>query len=150
MEGEEEVTPKSLPSTDREWLTEIAAAYRDAASAKWFGVLTKGSPIRESEYCHLAPHVCLKFRGIKASKVKRFRIVEGVLASMEATISNGDGGEYIQKSPVMAFAFCYLAAHFVLDLLDEQSVATTMDMCVTHEDELTNLLKSEVPPPARR
>ena len=129
------------PTTDQEWLAEIASAWRDAASAKWFGLLTAGRPIRKSEYCHLAPHVCLKFRGIKAGKIKRFRVVEGVLASMEATMTDGDGGQYIKKSPLLAFAFCYLAAHLMLDLLDEQTVECTMDMCVAHEDELMQLVK---------
>ena len=131
----------TLPTTDQEWLADIASAYQDAASAKCFGLVTVVRPIRKDEYCHLAPHVYLEFRGIKAGKIKRFQVVEGVLASMEATMTDGDGGQYIEKSPLLAFAFCYLAAHLMLDLLDEQTVECTMDMCVAHEDELMQLVK---------
>ena len=130
---------RPLPTTNQGWLRDIAWAYRDAAEAKWFGVLAKGGPIRVDEYFHMAPLVCIKFRGIKADEARRKKIIEGALSSYVATTSRGEGGDYIEGSPLLAFTFCYLAAHFVVDLMDEAAVGRVMDFCLAHEDELAGL-----------
>src|ERR1039457_4112515 len=104
----------ALPATDQEWLKDIALAYRDAATDR-LGLFSKGRPMQVGGYFHLAPLVCIKLRRITATAAKRDRVVEGVLASYVATTSRTEGGEHLKKSPLLAFAFCYLAAHFVLD-----------------------------------
>lgn len=52
--------------------------YRDAKEAQPFGELV-GEPIAQSDLFHLAPHVFFKFRGLRSSKRKRNKIVEGAL-----------------------------------------------------------------------
>jgi hypothetical protein len=42
-------------------------------------------------------------------------------------------------SPQLAFAFCYLAAHYGLDLVDEGTVDATMDFIVRNERRLAKL-----------
>ena len=56
--------PRQLPRTPAEWLKEIRLAIADARKAKPFGILT-GHRITDADLFHLAPHVCLKFRGRK-------------------------------------------------------------------------------------
>ena len=55
---------RPLPQTPAQWLTEIVLAIADAAGAIPFGPMT-GTEITTSTLFHLAPLVCLKFRGKK-------------------------------------------------------------------------------------
>ena len=110
-----------LPASSDEWLEDIARAYRDAKEAQPFGELM-GEPIPEDKLFHLAPHVFIKFRKIRAPQRKRDEIVKGTLASYLATMDEGSGGDEFKNSPLLSFVFCYLAAHFVADLLDKETV----------------------------
>ena len=56
--------------------------------------------------------------------------MEGTLASYVVTMDEGAGRDELRDSPFLSFAFCYLAAHFVGDLLDETAVQGLMDVCV--------------------
>lgn len=102
-----------------------------------------GDPIAESDLFHLAPQVFFRFRGLRSSKRKRSEIVEGTLASYVATIDAGTGRGELEDSPVLSFAFCYLAAHFVAGLLDEASVERVMDLCVTGKSDLERLVEED-------
>ena len=63
---------RPLPRTPAAWLKEIKLAIADAAEAEPFGQAI-GEPITLANLFHLAPHVCLKFRGRKSTgKVVRF------------------------------------------------------------------------------
>ena len=99
-----------------------------------------GEPIAESELFHLAPQVFLKFSDLRLSKRKRTEIVEGALASYVATMDEGTGRGELRDTPVLSFAFCYLAAHFVAGLLDETSVEHVMDLCVAGKNDLERLV----------
>lgn len=125
----------SLPASCDEWLDEIARAYAAAAEAIPFGVFTTGAPLAEKDLFHLAPHICLKFR--RLPEARRDQIVKGTLASYVATTSMRTAAAgVLRRSPLLAFAFCYLAAHFVAGLLDEESAARTMDLCLDNEKAL--------------
>ena len=67
----------ALPGTDEGWLSEIARAYRDAAEAKWFGLLTKGRPIRDSEYFHLAARGGSRLAAIRSGDDRSWPYVVG-------------------------------------------------------------------------
>ena len=99
-----------------------------------------GEPIAESNLFHLAPQVFFKFRELRPSKQKRTEIVEGTLASYVVTMDEGTGRGELHESPILSFAFCYLAAHFVAGLLDEASVERVMDLCVTGKNDLNRLV----------
>ena len=107
---------RPIAESKEQWLSEITEAYLDAKEAIPFGAIT-GSEITENELFHLAPSVCLKFRGIKDSKKNRKKATEAALSSY---IANEDANNGVLQNPVMAFAFCYVLAHYGLELLDDE------------------------------
>ncbi|MEW6235346.1 MAG: hypothetical protein AB1656_08175 [Candidatus Omnitrophota bacterium] len=130
---------RRLPKTRQEWLQDMALAYKDASEAKVFGELTRGYPLTDAELFHLAPHVCIKFRGLDVDQERRSEIVEGTLASYVAT-EDAEGGEFLHKSPLFAFCFCYLAAHYVADLMEEELVCAMMDYCLENLNRFEKLI----------
>ena len=128
-----------LPASSDEWLEDIARAYLDAKEAQPVGELA-GEPFSDDKLFHLAPHVFIKFRKIRASPRKRDEIVKGTLASYVVTMDEGSGGDELKNSPLLSFVFCYLAAHFVADLLEKEAVESLMDMCVERRGELAGLI----------
>ena len=116
-------------------MQEIARAYLDAKETQPFGE-AMGEPIADSDLFHLAPQVFFKFRNVRTSERRRAEIVEGALASYVVTTDEGAGGDELRDSALLSFAFCYLAAHFVADLLDQATVEHLMDVCVTRKSDL--------------
>ena len=53
---------RSIPRTPEGWLLEIRLAIKDAREIEQFSTLT-GERITDANLFHLAPLVCLKFRG---------------------------------------------------------------------------------------
>ena len=117
------------PTTPDEWLAEIRLAIADARETGPFGDLI-GQPITDANLFHLAPLVCMKFRGLDhRDEELRRKVTEGALANYVAN-SNPDGIDHgLEKRPLMAFAMCYIAAHYVLDLIDEREAETVLDYC---------------------
>lgn len=119
------------PTTPKEWLQEIRAAIADAGETKPFGTLTR-HPITDSDLFHLAPLVCLKFRGRKTKGPEAKRVIETALANYVVN-SDPDGIDHGLKSkPRLAFALCYVAAHLALDLLNEQEAEAVLHYCEEH------------------
>lgn len=118
-----------IPDIPSGWLNEIVAAYGDAREAIPFGALT-GQNITEGELYHVAPVVCLKVREIPRSEARLKQATDAALASYVATTGLGDGS---LEDPRMAFAFCYVASHLGLDLIDEQGAAALLDYLAEHE-----------------
>ncbi len=110
------------PKTPDAWLAEIAKAYLDALETIPFGALT-GDKIEEKELFHLAPALCLKFRGIKTTEDNLKMATDAALSSFVATEDSVDNLFEISQ---MAFAFCYLASHFGLDLVDNDTLSEAM------------------------
>jgi hypothetical protein len=110
------------PKTPEAWLEEIAKAYLDAIETMQFGALT-GDKIDEKEFFHLAPSLCLKFRGIKNTEENLKIATEAALSSFVATKDSVDN---LFEIPQMAFAFCYLASHFGLDLIEKSKLSEAM------------------------
>ena len=75
-----------------------------------------GAELKESSLFQLAPLVCLKFRGLSKSK-KNTKIASD--ASLCSYVATKEQCPEIFKSPQMSFAFCYVASHFGLDLINE-------------------------------
>ena len=120
---------RPLPKNPVEWLEEIRDAMLDAYDTKPFGVLT-GHPITNADLFHLAPLVCLKFRGLKTRGPKAKRVIETALANYVAN-SEQHG---LESRPMLAFVLCYLGAHLNLDLLNEQDAETILNYCEEHLD----------------
>lgn len=119
---------RDLPETSEAWLDEIELAIADAT----------GEPvdrlIRESDRAvnlfHLAPLTCLKFRGLDyRDEELRKKVTEGALATYVAN-SSPDGIDHgLESRPLLAFAVCYVTAHYVLDLIDEEQASAALDFC---------------------
>ena len=128
-----------IPNSPEAWLKEIATAYLDALETAQFGKLT-GNKIEENGLFHLGPSVCLKSRGIDHTEKNLKKATDAALSSYVATEEVvGD----LFKIPQMSFAYCYLASHFGLDLLDESSLSEVMNYIKNNSGrllEMTQLL----------
>jgi hypothetical protein len=110
---------RPIPRTPAQWLKEIKLAIADAREAEPFGQLV-GEPITDANLFHLAPLVCLKFRGRKQKGPEANRVTKTALANYIAN-SDPEGIDHgLEQRPMMAFTLCYVAAHLALDLLDEE------------------------------
>ena len=118
-----------LPKTPDEWFDEINRAIADAKEAKPFGLL-EGRRITDSNLFHLAPLVCLKFRGLDfRDEVLRRKVTEGALANYVANTDPEGIDHGLEARPLLAFAMCYVAAHYVLDLIDDREAESVLDYC---------------------
>lgn len=119
---------RPLPRSPKAWLEEIVEAIADAADAKPFGQIV-GKPIKDADLFHLAPLVCLKFRGRELRGREAKRVTETALANYVVN-SDPEGIDHgLKKKPMLAFAVCYVAAHLALDLLDEEDADTILGYC---------------------
>ncbi len=119
---------RPLPRTPAAWLNEIKLAIADAAEAVPFGQ-TIGEPITLANWFHLAPHVCLKFRGRKPTGKEADRVVETALANYVVNSDPKGIDHNLGQRPFMAFVLCYVSAHLALDLLDEQQAEKILIYC---------------------
>ena len=125
---------REQPTTPDEWLDEIRLAIADAREAGPFGQLL-GDPVTDADLFQLPPLVCLKFRGLDCRDEElRKKVTEGALVNYVAN-SNPDGIDHgLESRPLLAFAVCYLTAHYVLDLIDEQEASAALDYCEENMD----------------
>jgi hypothetical protein len=118
---------RPLPKTPDQWLKEIVA-WKDATETKPFAQLT-GTKLADADLFHLAPVVCLKFRGRKLTGKEADKVREGALANYVANTGPEAPVQGLESKPQLAFALCYVAAHLVLDLVDEETAAEILDYC---------------------
>jgi hypothetical protein len=122
---------RQIPRAIAGWRKEIRLAIADAREAKPFGLLI-GEPITDANLFHLAPLVCLKFRGRKLIGRDASRITETALANYVVN-SDPEGVHHgLESKPLLAFAVRYLTAHLALDLLDEQEAEAILNNCEEH------------------
>jgi hypothetical protein len=122
---------RSLPRTREGWLLEIRLAIKDARETEPFSTLT-GERITDANLFHLAPLVCLKFRGRKLIGREADRVTETALANYVVN-SDPDGVDHgLETEPLLAFAICYVTAHLALDLVDDQKAETILNFCEEH------------------
>jgi hypothetical protein len=122
---------RSLPRTLAQWLKEIRLAIADAEDAVPFGELI-GAPITDENLFHLAPAVCLKFRGRKLVGSQADRVTRVALANYVVN-SDPEGVDHqLERRPLMAFALCYVAANLALDLVSEEEAEAVLNYCEKH------------------
>jgi len=122
---------RPLPKTPAHWFKEIKLAIADAAEAFPFGPMA-GTEITPDNLFHLAPLVCLKFRGKKLKGPEADRVIKVALANYVAN-SDPDGIDHgLEQRPLLAFTLCYVAAHLALDLVDEQQAEAILNYCENH------------------
>jgi len=122
---------RALPKTPDQWLKEILLAWKDARETKPFAHPT-GTRLTDADLFHLAPLVCLKFRGRKLTGKEADKVREGALANYVVNTGPEAAVKGLESQPQLAFALCYVAAHLVLDLVDEQTAAEIMGYCEEH------------------
>ena len=106
----------------------------DARDAEPFGKLT-GQRISNVNLFHLAPLVCLKFRGRKLVGREADRVTETALANYVVN-SDPEGVDHgLESKPLLAFAVCYVTAHLALDLVDEKQAEAILNYCEEHLEE---------------
>ena len=126
-----------IPGSPQAWLEEIAMAYKDARETIPFGAFV-GQDIKPDDLFHMAPVICLKFRGLALNGELRKQAAEAALSSYVAT---KDRSPEVLSVPQFAFAFAYLASHFGLGLLDGETVNAVMEYIEEHRDEFLTLSK---------
>jgi hypothetical protein len=117
--------------TPEGWLLEIRLAIKDARETEPFSTLT-GERITDANLFHLAPLVCLKFRGRKLIGREADRVTETALANYVVNSDPEDIDHGLQAKPLLAFAVCYVTAHLALDLIDEQHAEAILNYCEEH------------------
>ncbi len=122
--------PRRLPKNPVEWMEEIRDAMLDACDTEPFGILT-GHPITADNLFHLAPLICLKFRGRKTRGAEADRVAKTALANY---VANSDQ-HGLESRPMLAFVLCYVGAHLALDLLNEQDAEVILNYCEEHLDD---------------
>ena len=124
-----------IPQNKQAWLEEIAKAYIDAYKAIPFGIFVDHE-INPENLFHLAPSVCLKFRGIQNTKKNLKKATDAALASHLAT-------EQIVSDlfdiPQMAFAFAYVTSHYGLGLIDQATSTELLDYIENNLEALLDL-----------
>lgn len=124
---------RSLPRTNAQWLKEIRLAIADASETEPLGRAI-GTPITDANLFHLAPLVCLKFRGKKLAGPEADRVIKTALANYVVN-SDPEGFDHqLKLRPMMAFVLCYVAAHLALDLVTEAQAEAILNYCEEHLD----------------
>lgn len=119
---------RPLPRTSAQWLKEIRLAIADADETKPFGSVV-GSAVTDANLFHLAPLVCLKFRGRKLKEREADRVIKVALANYLANSGSEGMNHGLEQRPLMAFTLCYVTAHLALDLIDEETAETVLAYC---------------------
>jgi len=126
---------RPIPTSNEQWLSELSDAYLDAKAAMPFGSV-QGTEISEADLFHIAPLVCLKFRGIQASEENRKKATDAAIGSY---IANEEANNGILKNAVMAFSFCYILAHYGLKLLNDEASQHILLYIEHHLDSINTL-----------
>lgn len=112
-----------IPENEHCWLKEIAKAYIDALDTVPIAEIAS-KKIKQKDLFHLAPAITIKFRGMKRTKRLLDKVTEGALASY---IANEESHKESLASPIISFAFCYLASHYALGLVTDENVGILMN-----------------------
>jgi hypothetical protein len=125
---------RRIPRTVAGWFKEITLAIVDAQRAELFGTLI-GQRITNANLFHLAPLVCLKFRGRKLVGRQADRVTRTALANYVVN-SDPEGVDHgLESKPLLAFAACYVTAHLALGLVDEKRAEAILNYCEEHLEE---------------
>jgi hypothetical protein len=125
---------RPIPRTVAGWFKEIKLAIADAREAEPFGILI-GEPVTNANLFHLAPLVCLKFRGRKLVGREANRVTKTALATYIVNSDPDSLDHGLESKPLLAFAVCYVTAHLALDLLDEKRAEAILNYCEDHLEE---------------
>ena len=125
---------RDQPTTPDEWFHEIRLAIADASGDEPVDQLIR-EPEEAVNLFHLAPLVCMKFRGLNyRDEALRRKVTEGALANYVANSDPGMNDHGLDSRPLLAFAVCYVTSHYVLDLIHDREAAAVLDYCDENMD----------------
>ena len=120
-----------IPQSPDEWIAEIEEAIDDAGGERLHSGADGGAEGDEGLF-HLAPHVCLKFRGRPRKGAAARKVVEAALATYIANTRPIGTIHRLAGRPQLAFALCYVMSNVMLDIITEDQAQAIMERC---EDE---------------
>jgi hypothetical protein len=91
-----------------------------------------GERITDANLFHLAPLVCLRFRGGKLIGREADRVTESALANYVVNSDPDRMDHDLETRPLLAFVVCYVTAHLALDVVDEQKDGAILNFCEEH------------------
>jgi hypothetical protein len=92
---------------------------------------TRSSPhyrLKETVLSHL-----LKTTDAAIPKIRK-KVTEGALANHVANSCSDRIDHGLDSRPLLAFAVCYITAHYVLDLITEEQASAALDYCDENMD----------------
>lgn len=128
MNNADTSSARPVPAGLAEWLHEINLAWDDAGESEPCGPLV-GMKVTDATMFHLAPMVAFKFRGWKSTGKKAERIRKTALATYVVNTARDAPRKGLDVTPRMAFALVYVAAHFAMDLVDEEKAHELLKYC---------------------
>ena len=94
-----------------------------------------GTEVTAANLFHLAPVVCLKFRGRKLKGREAERVTKVALANYVVNSDPEGINHGLEQCPAMAFTLCYVATHLALYLLNEEQAEAILIYCEDHLEE---------------
>jgi len=131
--------PRPIATSNEGWVIEIMDAYVDAKAAIPFAEAA-GKTMTEADLFHMAALVALKFRDLISCSESQSRARDAAIGSY---IANQDAGNRNLNDPVMAFAFCYVLAHYGLGLLDDEKCQSILLFVETNFAKIKETLASQ-------
>ena len=114
---------RTLPRTTDQWLKEILPAWKDARETKSFGP-PHGHEAYRRRPLPSGSRDLPEVPGRKLTGKEADRVTKGPWQLRRQRRHAG-----LEEKPQLAFALCYVAAHLVLDLVDEQTAGEVMGYC---------------------
>jgi len=119
-----------MPRNPKKWIEEIRKAYADARDSIPFCRLVDPT-FGESELFHLAASIAVKFRGLRSDEKTLEQATEAALITYVANIAEQ---KETLTDPRLAFALCYLASHYGLELVGTATIEDVMALAVQHRE----------------
>lgn len=130
---------RPLAASTEGWVIEMMDAYEDARAAIPFAEAA-GKIVTEADLFHMAPLVCVKFRGLIGSEESLSNARNAAIGSY---IANQEAGNRNLNDPIMAFAFCYILAHYGLGLLNDEKCQETLQFVETNLAKIKSALVAQ-------
>ncbi|MGE3803952.1 MAG: hypothetical protein AB7K24_04670 [Gemmataceae bacterium] len=121
---------KTLPKTLPQWLKEIHEALREAKEP----TKLETPWATKSDIFQMAPYIVFNFRGVRLDENQEEQTVRRAFANCVLAEAPKNGIKHGKTKPNLAFAFCYVSTHLVLELVDKDDADRIMGYCEKHID----------------
>ena len=112
-----------VPTSSRGWLKEMMEACLDTLQVVSSGRIA-GKAYDQNSFYRVVAAACLKNRGLEPKGKYLDIAAEAARESYPASLETGANS---LKEPHLAFVFCYLTAHFGLELIDDVTINSVLE-----------------------